>query len=252
MPWVRIDENAMDHPKIGGLPPGAFVLWVQGLAYCQRHLTDGFISNAFMRVLTAFSPKRRDNLLSAGLWDKADGGITVHDYLQWNDSRADVLEARRFAKLRMALVRDPELRRAIQTRDGQWCRYCGKTVNWSDRKGARGATYDHIIPGGPDDLSNLVTACRGCNSRKRDRTPEEAGMSLLQPRSDLDKSSTNTTPHHLTPHRSKDQERNQGKGAPRPSESDEWFAECQRLHGGTCGGSLKHQHQMILDRKKGA
>lgn len=41
---------------------------------------------------------------------------------------------------------------------------------------------DHIIPrarGGKDDWENLVCACIGCNNKKGDRTPSEAGLKLL-------------------------------------------------------------------------
>ena len=34
-----------------------------------------------------------------------------------------------------------------------------------------------------------------------------------------------------------------------PSLLDEWFVECQRLHGGSCGGSLKHRNVMLLKRE---
>lgn len=106
MPWVRIDENAMDHPKIGGLPDGAFRLWVQGLAYCQKYLTDGLIAVISLRGLRAYSPKRRAALTEAGLWDATDdGAVQVHDYLDWNESREHVLMSRQFARERMAKLR---------------------------------------------------------------------------------------------------------------------------------------------------
>jgi 5-methylcytosine-specific restriction endonuclease McrA len=41
---------------------------------------------------------------------------------------------------------------------------------------------DHIVPlsrGGEDRWMNVVTACRGCNSKKDNRTPEAARMPLL-------------------------------------------------------------------------
>jgi hypothetical protein len=54
-------------------------------------------------------------------------------------------------------------------------------VNWKDRRSGQGATYDHVDPNEGNDLGNLVVSCRGCNSRKGSRTPEQAGMALLDP-----------------------------------------------------------------------
>jgi 5-methylcytosine-specific restriction endonuclease McrA len=62
----------------------------------------------------------------------------------------------------------------IIKRDNHRCQYCG-----SDRTPF---TVDHVVPrdrGGSDSWENLVCACAGCNSRKRNRTPQEAGMQLL-------------------------------------------------------------------------
>jgi 5-methylcytosine-specific restriction endonuclease McrA len=56
-------------------------------------------------------------------------------------------------------------------RDNHTCAYCGDHAN----------TVDHVQPrsrGGRSSWLNLVAACRDCNNRKRDRTPEEAGMKL--------------------------------------------------------------------------
>lgn len=106
MPWVRIDENAMDHPKIGGLADGAFRLWVQGLAYCQKYLTDGYVSEIALKGLRAYSPKRRAALIECGLWDTSETGIRVHDFLDWNESREHVMLARQLAKDRMRKARE--------------------------------------------------------------------------------------------------------------------------------------------------
>lgn len=35
-----------------------------------------------------------------------------------------------------------------------------------------------------------------------------------------------------------------------PSVDDSWFAECQQLHSGACGGSLKHRTRMLIERQK--
>lgn len=61
------------------------------------------------------------------------------------------------------------LRVTVFERDGYECVYCGDDVR-SDPQ------CDHIFPisrGGRNDLSNLATACRPCNSSKGDKTPEE-------------------------------------------------------------------------------
>ena len=67
-------------------------------------------------------------------------------------------------------------RKNIFTRDGYRCMYCGL------RKHAGELELEHIIPksrGGLKTWENIVAACRKCNSRKNDRTPEEAGMTLI-------------------------------------------------------------------------
>ena len=46
----------------------------------------------------------------------------------------------------------------------------------------RANTVDHVLPqsrGGGSTWENTVLACGPCNNRKRDRTPDEAGMRLL-------------------------------------------------------------------------
>ena len=61
-------------------------------------------------------------------------------------------------------------------RDRHTCAYCGIVQE------ARVLTVDHIVPacrGGALSWMNTVAACRGCNSRKADRTPDEARMPLL-------------------------------------------------------------------------
>jgi len=104
-PWVRIDENAMEHHKIGNLSDGGFRLWVQGLAHCQKFLTDGYIAEGAVRLLRAYSPKRRGELLTSGLWELSETGISVHDFLDWNESREHVMAARKAARNRMSKLR---------------------------------------------------------------------------------------------------------------------------------------------------
>ena len=60
-----------------------------------------------------------------------------------------------------------KIRESVFEKDSWRCHYCDKkTVRV---RGKLQATVDHIVPvsdGGSDDLENLVTACRSCNSKK--------------------------------------------------------------------------------------
>lgn len=62
-------------------------------------------------------------------------------------------------------------RRGVFLRDADRCQYCGSLAE----------NVDHVVPrsrGGLHVWENVVAACRRCNTRKKNRTPNEAGMSL--------------------------------------------------------------------------
>ena len=66
-------------------------------------------------------------------------------------------------------------RARLYQRDRYTCQYCGK------QPGSTGLNLDHVIPvaqGGKRTWENIVAACIDCNTRKADRTPEQAGMKL--------------------------------------------------------------------------
>ena len=63
----------------------------------------------------------------------------------------------------------------IFKRDHNQCQYCGARAS---------LTIDHVIPrskGGKTNWNNLITACHRCNTKKGDRTPEQAGLLLRNP-----------------------------------------------------------------------
>jgi 5-methylcytosine-specific restriction endonuclease McrA len=68
-------------------------------------------------------------------------------------------------------------RENIYIRDNFTCQYCGEKIS------PKNLTLDHVIPvskAGPKSWTNVVAACRTCNQRKADRTPETARMPLLK------------------------------------------------------------------------
>ncbi len=71
----------------------------------------------------------------------------------------------------------PLNRRNVFARDANTCQYCGKRFKTSD------LNLDHVVPksrGGGTRWDNLVCSCIRCNTRKANRTPEEAGMKLIR------------------------------------------------------------------------
>jgi 5-methylcytosine-specific restriction endonuclease McrA len=71
----------------------------------------------------------------------------------------------------------PFSRTNVYARDGHRCQYCGRALPPS------ALTFDHVLPvarGGHKGWDNIVTCCIPCNRDKGDRTPEEAGFSLIR------------------------------------------------------------------------
>lgn len=68
--------------------------------------------------------------------------------------------------------------RGLRLRDDNTCQYCG--VKESKKTGK--LEWEHVVPksrGGKDSWKNVVLACRPCNQKKDNMTPEEAKMPLL-------------------------------------------------------------------------
>ena len=64
----------------------------------------------------------------------------------------------------------------LYNRDNGICQYCCKKLTKAT------FTIDHILPksrGGKNTWENMVSCCRNCNVKKKNRTPSEANMKLL-------------------------------------------------------------------------
>jgi 5-methylcytosine-specific restriction endonuclease McrA len=68
-------------------------------------------------------------------------------------------------------------RRNLFSRDAGRCQYCGRRFPTTE------LSLDHVLPrsrGGETTWENVVCSCVACNVKKGGRTPEEAGMRLVQ------------------------------------------------------------------------
>jgi len=139
MPWVRVDDHFDEHPKMARVGPLGWAMWVAGLAYCNRNLTDGFIPwSVAMRLVSweFLSPHPSDGttlvwtigigtgahgedvtceyviglLVDACLWTEVDGGYRVHDFKDYQPTRDEVLAERKKWAARQAKSRDKSRR----------------------------------------------------------------------------------------------------------------------------------------------
>jgi 5-methylcytosine-specific restriction endonuclease McrA len=132
-------------------------------------MTRALVLNATYEPLCVVSWRRAICLVLAGKADVLADSDLVHSE-RFAMASPSVVRLRYVVKVpyhrRTALSR-----RAVFARDGHRCQYCG----------AHADSIDHVVPrskGGPHTWDNVVAACRPCNARKRDRSPEESGMRL--------------------------------------------------------------------------
>jgi len=104
MPWANLDDHFHDNPKVLETPLPGVGLYAIGLSYCSAHMTDGFIPQAVVRGIRGWTTAAR-MLTDRKLWEPVEGGFRVHDYLQWNRSRAQVLADRAAAADRKRMSR---------------------------------------------------------------------------------------------------------------------------------------------------
>jgi 5-methylcytosine-specific restriction endonuclease McrA len=94
--------------------------------------------------------------------------IQQAEYNKANPAIRQACHARRRAREMQAPVRDFTAQQWVMMKNlsDHRCVYCGRKM--------QRLTMDHIIPlvhGGAHTWSNIVPACKSCNSSKRDRAP---------------------------------------------------------------------------------
>ena len=97
MTWTKLDDGIFDHPKMVRAGEDAANLYVRGLVYCNRYLTDGRLDPEVLSVLTRKpdAEKLVEALVRVGAWEAhPDGGWSVHNFHEHNPT-AEQVEARR-------------------------------------------------------------------------------------------------------------------------------------------------------------
>lgn len=107
MAWVKFDDQMPENPKVEDLSDRAFRVYVEGIAYCSRTLSDGLIPATKARKLGA-TPKVVQELVESRLWHLNGAGFRVNDYLKYNPSRDQVEKRRADGAKRMQKWRDAQ------------------------------------------------------------------------------------------------------------------------------------------------
>jgi hypothetical protein len=287
MSWGRLDDEANDCPKLIALSDGAFRLWACGIIYAQKKLTDGFIP---ARTVAAFPARRKGPQVIAELtsklvpgrdvlWHVVDGGYQIHDYLDWNDRREDVLKARELGRERLNQFRQRKgdrnavrnaFRNALQTphetphetRLKRRLKRGTTTTTTTTEEPERAPTaptralltqFDSLhhakfgtkaaIRAGKD-AKLLAELWR---QRQGDPVTVEALMTLFFAASDPFIQNAGYTVGVFVSQIGKLLPK--AARAIQPPEID-WFDECKTLHGGECGQRHLHEHRLNMDAEK--
>lgn len=140
MPWVRFDDQFTVHRKVRGLTDSAFRLHTEGIFWCARNLTNGFVAAEDLHALaTARRPaKTVPELVSRGNWHEAtsvcdsekcpahvdnrrhavSNGVTgwlIHDYFEYQPTKARVLKDREANAGRQRKHRDQQKREEAES-----------------------------------------------------------------------------------------------------------------------------------------
>lgn len=82
MPWFKVDEHLLTHPKFMGLSDGAVALWLRAGVWSASALTNGEVPHQALRMLAERGDDSAEELVERGLWERSKRGFRFHD---WND-----------------------------------------------------------------------------------------------------------------------------------------------------------------------
>lgn len=97
MPWGRVDDHHYRHEKLAELDDdlrkGCIALFWLAISWCNDRLTDGRVPRGTVRILGGDGAEA-DELVRVGLWETEGKGYRVHDFLDFNKSKAQVEDER--------------------------------------------------------------------------------------------------------------------------------------------------------------
>lgn len=112
----QVDGDFYDHPKSLGLSDAAVALWTRAGSYSAAKLTDGFIVEHVLVLLSRTPQEAAEELVARGLWQRTKGGFRFHQWDHRNLTKERVELERAEARLRK---REQRKRTRKQGRDDE-------------------------------------------------------------------------------------------------------------------------------------
>ncbi|AKU91274.1 HNH endonuclease [Vulgatibacter incomptus] len=153
--------------------------------------TNVLVLNRLFQPIQVTTVRRAFSLLYQGIAQAIDEEFRLFDFSSWASLAAEIgsdsigTPTRRIRVPRVVVLtafdRFPRTRvrfsrHNIYLRDDNTCQYCGRRLPRSE------LNLDHVKPrshGGCTSWENVVCSCIPCNLKKANRTPDQAGMRLL-------------------------------------------------------------------------
>ncbi len=95
MSWVKIDDEFPDHKKVASLSNDAFCLHVTAMCWVAKWQTDGKLPSKLLGKLgwrCQDPASAAAELVMANVWETTPEGWEIHDFLEYNPSKAQVEE----------------------------------------------------------------------------------------------------------------------------------------------------------------
>ncbi|MFE1903843.1 hypothetical protein ACFW96_09245 [Streptomyces gardneri] len=187
MPWVRLDDRFPSHRKVALLSDRAFRLYTSALCWSSENLTEGRILPQELPLVARIRGHKAAaaELETAGLWDQAEVGWVIHDYLVYNPDRARVQADRQANAARQQAFRDRKK---------------------AERDAARGegsnAPGNGVTPGsesGPDDTTDARTRHDGDTNARESGPTNQSSSQVNEFRNGVSNGAPSPSPSQVLP-----------------------------------------------------
>ncbi len=110
MGWARMDDGYTNSPKILEAGPWSELLDMRAIIYAAGNETDGLITRSALKLIGRDIPKVAERvtvLVEVGRWTVNEGGgWLIHDFLEYNPSKAQKSQIRALGRERQSRRRN--------------------------------------------------------------------------------------------------------------------------------------------------